>query len=107
LMAAFLMSVPFMVHFPATRWAAVRDRGSRVGGEGLCGVCAVCVVRSGAAVASCWAHGQAGRDGGEVGRKGAQARATRRVAVVALRCDFFNCCWAIALALPSPPSWAL
>jgi hypothetical protein len=66
--------------------------------------CAVCVVRSGAAVASCWAHGKTGRDGGEGGRKGAQARATRRVAVVALRCDFFNCCWAIALALPSPPS---
>jgi hypothetical protein len=81
--------------FPATRWAAACDYAR----DGL-------RVRSGAAVAACWAHGR----GAEVEVKGSQAGATRRMAVVALRSDFFNC-WSIGLALPSPacrlraPDW--
>jgi hypothetical protein len=81
--------------FPATRWAAACDCAR----DGL-------RVRSGAAVAACWAHGR----GAEVEVKGSQAGATRRMAVVALRSDFFNC-WSIGLALPSPacrlraPDW--
>lgn len=46
-----------LVRFPATRWAAAWDRVSRGGGLRYCDV------RSGAAVAVCWAHGRAAGDG--------------------------------------------
>lgn len=78
------MSVPFIVvRFVSPPRAGLLLQLEGVESAGGAGR----AVRSGAGVAGCWAHGRAA--GGGL-RRSAQADASRRMAGVALRCDFFD-----------------
>jgi hypothetical protein len=91
LMAAFLISAPFIVAFPATRWPWLG------GGVGRCRV------RSRPVAAQAAPHRRAVQERVEAWRRVAGKGNTysgRDMPAVAPVCDFFNC-WEIGLALVS------